>query len=152
MVTQYDLVVRAQDRHFRILDDEPAYANVSLAWSAEERDRMLAVAPHVIGVGTTTDGDVPVTVEVHDDGPDALIPAGRRRSSQLVAGQQPWRQLSVASIDVDSGRVIVVGSSTEVDGARRLPVRAGRCSVWLYCWINGYERYLIALYPPAKNR
>lgn len=154
MFAEYDLIVRAEDRHFRIVDDDPAYVDVSLAWSAEERERMLAVAPHILGVGTTTDGDVPVTVEVHEDGPAALIPLGRRRSSQFVddGGQRPWRRLSVASIDIDSGRVLVVGSSAEVATARRFPVRRGRCSVWLYCWLNGQERYLIALYPLAKDR
>lgn len=152
MFAQYDFFVRAHDRRLRILDDDPGYISVPVSWSAEDRERMLSVAPHLLEVGTLSDGDVQVTVEVHEDGPDALIPMGRRRSSQLVDGQQPWRRLTVASIDIDSGRVIVVGSTAEAAGARRIPVRPGRCSVSLYCWLNGYERYLIALYPPAKDR
>ena len=63
---RYDLF--ADYFQFYLQDDDQSFGDLSAAWTGEATERLLAVAPHVIGVGTARNMTVPVSVSVH--GPD----------------------------------------------------------------------------------
>jgi hypothetical protein len=62
--------VTAWHRQFYSLDpDQPGDTASPAFWTQEAFDSRLAVQPGVLGVGTDTNGEVPVTVEVLDAEP-----------------------------------------------------------------------------------
>lgn len=71
------------------IQDEPASGDLSEAWTEEATDRLLAVAPGTIGVGTVRNMDVPVVVQIHRGEPDDDF--------------AEWDHVVEASVDVASG-------------------------------------------------
>lgn len=67
-MARYDIELFADYFQF-YLQDEHVNGNLSDAWTNEATDRMLAIAPGVVGVGTARNMDVAVTVEIFDDEP-----------------------------------------------------------------------------------
>ena len=65
---RYDLQLFADYCQF-YLQDEPAGGDLSEAWSQDAVDRLLAVGPGVIGVGTFSAEVVPVTIELLESMP-----------------------------------------------------------------------------------
>ena len=50
------------------IQDEAVSGDLSRAWNEEATDRLLAIAPGAIGIGTVRN-IVPVTAEIHDHEP-----------------------------------------------------------------------------------
>lgn len=67
-MARYDLELFADYYQF-YLQDELADGDLSDSWTKEATDRMLAIAPGVIGIGTARNMDVAVAIEVLNDEP-----------------------------------------------------------------------------------
>ena len=68
MVRRFEYELFA-DYHQFYLQDESVVGDLSDSWTQEATNRMLAIAPGTIGVGTVRDMTVPVIVEVSDSEP-----------------------------------------------------------------------------------
>src|SRR5256885_3085518 len=90
---QYDIF--ADYHQFYLQDDDQSFGDLSQAWTEEATDRLLAVASHVIGVGTVRNMNVSVSVAVHDSRPRIM--------------ENEWDHITAASLKIDSGRIVVAG-------------------------------------------
>ena len=99
------------DYHQFYVQDEDAKGDLSDAWTPEAVDRLLAIAPGTIGVGTVRNMDVPVVLEIHDGEPgdDGV----------------EWDQVNECSIDVPSGSIVVAGCTDYFPDAVRIEAPAG---------------------------
>ncbi|MDA8448612.1 hypothetical protein M5C97_05180 [Acidovorax sp. NCPPB 3859] len=61
------------DYHQFILQDEAADGDLSGAWDEAAVQRMLAVAPGIVGCGTARNMQVPVTLELWDAEPSTDV-------------------------------------------------------------------------------
>ena len=93
------------------LQDEAADGDLSDSWTTEAVQRLLAIAPGAVGVGTVRNMNVPVTVEVLDGEPD--------RDVEL------WDHVTECSMQVPSGRVVIAGSMDHFPSAARINVTSG---------------------------
>jgi len=87
-------------------------------WTRAAGERLLAVAPGIIGVGTVRDVIVPVVVEITDGEPDEDIGA--------------WDQANECTIDLPSGRIVVAGCADDVADAARIEVLPGAYRARVY--------------------
>jgi len=81
-------------------------------------NRLLAVAPGTIGVGTVRNMNVPVMVEVTDGEPDANVAA--------------WDHVNECSFEVSSGRVVIAGCTDYFPDAARIDVLPGSYRARVY--------------------
>jgi hypothetical protein len=88
--------VLAWYRQFYLLDpDQLGDTGSPEFWTQEALDSRLAVQPGVIGVGTDTDGEVPVMVELLDAEPTMSL--------------EPWDHVAEASLHFSAGRLQLAG-------------------------------------------
>lgn len=134
------------DYHQFHLRDEAAQGNLATAWTDEASDRMLAVAPGVVGVGTARNMDVRVTVEVLDSAP---LPD--------LAGLD---QVVDCSLAADSGHIVVAGCTDHLPDAPRIAVAPGTYRVRvgyagldsLSCdGLEGDDSYHVQLWPATAS-
>ena len=102
---EYKLVA---DYHQFYLQDESAMGDLSDSWTQQAVDRLLALAPGTIGVGTVRDMTVPVVVEVSDTEP--------------VEDTTTWDQVNECTLDVQSGRIVIAGCTDYFPDAARIEV------------------------------
>lgn len=124
------------------IQDEQADGNLSESWTDEAVQRLLALAPGTIGIGTVRNMDVPVVVEVLDNEP--------------VEDLANWDQVTECSIDVPSGRIVIAGCTDYFPDAARIKVQPGcyRARIF-YGGLNtlsadglqGNDNYKIVLWP-----
>lgn len=93
------------------LQDEQSSGDLSDHWTHEALQRLLAVGPGVIGVGTVRNMEVPVVVEVIEAEPEVDAEA--------------WDHVVECELDVPSGRVVIVGCTDYFPGAARFDVKPG---------------------------
>jgi hypothetical protein len=93
------------------LQDENADGDLSDSWTEQAVKDLIAVAPGTIGVGTVSNMDVPVEVEIHDSDPG------------YDAGQ--WDHIAECDIEVLSGKIVVAGCTDYFPDAARIEVRPG---------------------------
>jgi len=132
----------ADYHQFYLQDDDQSFGDLSEAWTQEATDRLLAVAPHVIGVGTVRNMTVPVSVIVHNSRPEI--------------DAEKWDHIVTASFRVDSGRIVVAGCTDYYPEAARIEVRPGVYEA-IICYANlaslspdgleGDDSYHIHLFP-----
>src|SRR6516162_9287098 len=77
------------------LQDEPVEGNLGNSWTKEAVQRLLAIAPGTIGVGTVRNMTVPVTIEV--------------RATEPEEDLSQWDHVTECSINVCSGKIVVAG-------------------------------------------
>ncbi|SRR6266496_5556446 len=94
------------------LQDENTKGDLSESWNEEAVDRLLAIAPGTIGVGTVRNMNVPVVVEVIDKAPESND-----------AGD--WDQVNEGSMEVTSSRIVVAGCTDYFPAATRIDVDPG---------------------------
>ncbi|HSS49401.1 MAG TPA: hypothetical protein VLX28_10675 [Thermoanaerobaculia bacterium] len=140
-MTEYHYELFA-DHHQFSLEDEGAKGDLSTSWTPEAVAKLLALAPGVIGVGTVRAMTVPVTVEV-------------RAAEPAVEGSD-WDQVNEASLEVKSGRIVVLGGTDYLPGAARIPVSPGWYRARLYYGglntlsadgLKGKDHYKVVLWP-----
>jgi hypothetical protein len=93
------------------IQDEAVTGDLSQSWNQEATDRLLAIAPGTIGIGTVRDMDVPVTIEIHDGEPGD--------------DSSRWDHVTEASLVVVSERVVVAGCTDYFPDAARIEVTPG---------------------------
>jgi hypothetical protein len=140
---EYELVA---DYYQFYLQDEGATGDLSNSWTQEAVDRLLAVAPGTIGVGTVRNMRVPVVVEVSDTEPDEDVTA--------------WDQVNECSLDVLSGRIVVAGCTDYFPDAARIEVPPGSYRARLYYanldalsedGLDGDDYYKVVLWSAAPG-
>jgi hypothetical protein len=100
------------------LQDENATGDLSESWTPEAVERLLALAPGTIGVGTARNMNVPVVVEIVDSAPDVDTAV--------------WDQINECSIDIPSGRLVIAGCTDYFPEARRMELPAGTYRARVY--------------------
>jgi len=131
------------------LQDEQAKGDLSQAWTEQAVERLMALAPATVGVGTVRNMTVPVTIEV--------------RRSEPADDLEAWDQVNDCSIEVSSGRLVVAGCTDYFPDARRVVVPPGCYRVRLFYGkldrlsedeLEGDDLYRVVLWPgdPAEPR
>lgn len=124
-MTLFELSLFADYFQFYI-QDEAADGDLSQAWNEEATDRLLAVAPATVGIGTVRNTNVPVTVEICEDEPED--------------DSAEWDHVVETSLDVESGRIVVAGCSDYFPDAKRIEVVPGSYRVRAsYCALARYD-------------
>jgi nucleoside phosphorylase len=128
------------------IQDEAVAGDLSEAWTEEATARLLAIAPGTIGIGTVRNMEVPVLVEIHDQEP-------RDDSSE-------WDHAIEASLDVESGRIVIAGCADYFPDAKRIGV-APRCyrarvpygalNTLSDDGLTGEDHYRVQLWPSAAT-
>jgi hypothetical protein len=128
------------------LQDESAEGNLDDSWSPEAVERLLAVAPGTIGVGTVRNVTVPVVVEITDGKPDDDM--------------NEWDQVTECSVEITSGRIVVAGCTDYFPDAVRIDVSPGSYRARVYFGnlnslsddgINGDDHYRVVLWSAAPG-
>jgi hypothetical protein len=117
MVQRFEYKLFA-DYHQFYLQDESAGGDLSESWTQEAVERLLAVAPGTIGVGTVRQMTVPVVVEVIDAEPNEDMTT--------------WDQVNECTLNVQSGRIVVAGCTDYFPDAARIEVLPGSYRARLY--------------------
>ncbi|WP_447937029.1 hypothetical protein [Thermomonas fusca] len=118
------------------LQDEPASGDLSEAWTDEAVERLLALAPGTVGVGTASNGNVPVTVEV--------------LSGEPAEPLEPYDQVNECSLEITHGPLVVAGCTDYFPQAARLPVTPGVYRVRVSYCLSSVERYLVQLWQATQ--
>lgn len=128
------------------IQDESADGNLSDAWTKEATDRLLAIAPGTIGIGTVRNMDVPVAVQILETEPDD--------------DSSEWDYVVEASLDVASGRLVIAGCTDYFPDAQRIEVAPGgyraRVSYGALDTLSadglqGDDHYRLQLWPAAST-
>lgn len=124
------------------LQDEAAEGDLSDSWTDEATDRLLAVAPGTVGVGTVRNMEVPVSVEVLEGEPP------------LDAAE--WDHMTECSIQIDSGQLVVAGCTDYFPDAKRISLAPGTYAVRVSYGglsslsadgLDGCDNYRVQLWP-----
>ena len=142
MPRTFQYQIFADYHQFYLQDDNISFGDLSQAWTDEATDRLLAVAPHVIGVGTVRNMTVPVSVVIHEAGPEIDPDA--------------WDHIVTASLQIDTGKIVVAGCTDYYPDAARIEVKPGIYEA-VICYANldslspdgleGKDEYHIHLFP-----
>jgi hypothetical protein len=117
MTRKFDLKLFADYFQF-YLQDESAKGDLSESWTPEAVDRLLALAPGTIGIGTARNMEVPVVIEIADEPPDNTT--------------NGWDQVNECTLEVSSGRIVVAGCSDYFPDAARIEVPPGAYRARIY--------------------
>jgi hypothetical protein len=124
------------------VQDESVEGDLSDSWTKEAIQRLLALAPGTIGVGTVRNMEVPVTVQV--------------RKSEPKEDVASWDQVTECSIDVPSGRLVVAGCTDYFPDAARIDLAPGCYRARVYYGdldtlsedgLEGDDHYKVVLWP-----
>jgi hypothetical protein len=122
--------------------DESAEGDLSDSWTDEATDRLLAVAPGTVGVGTVRNMEVPVRVDVLEGEPPL--------------DAEEWDHMTECSIQIDSGRLVVAGCTDYFPEATRIPLAPGTYAVRVSYGglaslsadgLDGDDHYRVQLWP-----
>jgi hypothetical protein len=128
------------------LQDESAEGDLSNSWTQEATDRLLAVAPGTIGVGTVRDTNVSVVVEISDSEPGADLSA--------------WDYVIECTVEVLSGRVVIAGCTDYFPDAARIELAPGPYRARIYYGdlnslsedgLDGDDHYRVVLWRAAPG-
>lgn len=100
------------------LQDESAIGDLSDSWTQEAVDRLLAIAPGTIGVGTVRNMTVPVAVELSDAEP--------------TEDSANWDHVNECNLEVQSGRIVVAGCTDYFPEAARIDLPPGSYRARIY--------------------
>ena len=93
------------------LQDEAADGNLGDSWTEEAVERLLAIAPGVVGVGAVRNMDVPVVLEVLAEEPTPDV--------------ESWDHVTECSLEVSTGRIVIAGCTDHFPDAARVEVPPG---------------------------
>ena len=109
-MSRYELKLFA-DYHQFYIQDEDVDGNLSDAWTDEAVERLLAVAPGTVGIGTVRNVDVPVTIAVLEREP--------------VLDADKFDHVVECSIAVKNGAMVAAGCTDYFPDAARIKVPPG---------------------------
>jgi hypothetical protein len=110
-----ELTIFADYHQFYLQDDDERFGDLSDAWTPEATEKLMAIAEHVVGIGTVRSMEVPVRIEV---GP---------KLPNLEPSQ--WDKVNQASLVCSTGRIVIAGCTDYFPDARRLSVSPGTYDV-----------------------
>lgn len=128
------------------LQDDTAEGDLSNSWTKEAVDRLLAVAPGTIGVGTVRNMNVPVVVEITSGEPPSDLSA--------------WDRVNECTIAVQSGRIVIAGCTDYFPDAARIELAPGSYRARIYYGspnslsadgLDGDDHYKVALWRAAPG-
>ncbi len=96
---------------FYLVDDDARYGDLSDAWPDAAVGRMLALGPHVIGIGTARNMTVPVMVRVCEGEPDI--------------GDAGFDRVNACTMEIGTGRIVIAGCTDYLPNAARIEVQPG---------------------------
>jgi hypothetical protein len=138
-MVRYELELFA-DYHQFYLQDESTNGDLDEPWVEDSLELTVAVAPRTVKVNTARDMDVPVTVEICDASPAEDFGA--------------WDMVNECSIEVPSGKLVVVGCTEFWPDAARIPLAPGTYRVRLHYGnldtqdiFDGDDHYFVTLWP-----
>jgi hypothetical protein len=135
--------------YFQIyLQDEQAAEEWNLPndWGNQFVSQMIGVAPGTVAIGTVRNVDVPVEIQLLNSRP----------SDDLTVGDH----ITEASLDIPSGKLVVVGCSDYLPDATRIPVQSGNYRVRIYYselesmsedGFEGNDHYKVLLWPEESS-
>jgi hypothetical protein len=132
------------DYHQFYLQDEQAPADTPDDWGDQLTTQMIAVAPGIIGVGTARNMTVPVQVTLRGQQPDDDFAS--------------WDHVAEASLEINSGHMVIAGGSDYLPEARRLTLTPGWYRVRVYYGgldgispdgLEGEDQYSVVIWPGA---
>lgn len=144
-MSRYELTLFA-DYHQFYIQDENVDGNLSEAWTDEAVERLLAVAPGTMGIGTVRNVDVPVTIAVLEREP--------------VLDADKFDQVVECSIAVESGVIVVAGCTDYFPDAARIKLPSGPYRVRVSFeslesvsadGLEGNDQYHLQLWPAAMG-
>jgi hypothetical protein len=106
---RYELTLVA-DYHQFYIQDEQVDCDLSDAWTDAAVERLLAVAPGAVGIGTVRNVEVPVTISVLEREP--------------VLDADKFDQVVECSIAVESGTIVAAGCTDYFPDAVRIKLSA----------------------------
>jgi hypothetical protein len=143
-VSTYAFEVFADYHQFALLAEQ-ADGDLSDSWTQEAVDRLLAVAPGVVGIGTISNVTVPVVIEIAGEAPEAKWDA--------------WDHVVEASLELPSGRLVVLGGADYFPVAPRISVAPGTYRVRSHvasgqqsdAELSTGEHYRVVLWPAPSS-
>jgi hypothetical protein len=109
-MSRYELTLFADYYQFYI-QDENVEGQLSDAWTDDAVERLLAIAPGIVGIGTVRDVDVPVTIAVLEQEP-AFDP-------------EKFDHVVECSVAVESGCLVAAGCTDYFPDAMRIKIPSG---------------------------
>ena len=128
------------------LQDESAIGDLSGSWGPEAVERLVAVAPGMVGVGTVRNMRVPVLMEILESEPGCDLEA--------------WDHVTECSLDVPTGRLVIAGCTDYLPEAARMKVKPGSYRVRVSYGalsslsedgLGGDDRYRVQLWPGSNT-
>ena len=107
-IERFEFQLFADYHQFWLRDENAEIDPFSDLWNGTSIDDMLFVTPGMIHVGTARQLTVPVTVEIHDSEPNYDF--------------GDWDHIAECSINIQSGKLVVMGCGDYLPGATRIPV------------------------------
>jgi len=144
-MSRYELTLFA-DYHQFYIQDEKVDGNLSDAWTDEAVERLLAVAPGTVGIGTVRNVDVPVTIAVLEQEP--------------VLDADKFDHVVECSIVVESGVIVAAGCTDYLPDATRIKTPSGLYRVRVSFegldsvsadGLEGHDQYHLQLWPGAMG-
>lgn len=128
------------------LQDESAKGDLSASWTEEAVQRLLAIAPDTIGVGTVRNMTVPVQIEVTDAEPSETF--------------DKYDHIVECSFNVPTGKIVVAGCTDYFPKAARIQVPPGCYRVRVFYGgldtlrgngLEGDDFYKVILWPSSAE-
>ena len=144
-MSRYELILFA-DYHQFYIQDENVDGYLSDAWTDEAVERLLAVAPGTVGIGTVRNVDVPVTIAILEHEP--------------VLDTDKFDQVVECSIAVESGAIVAAGCTDYFPDAARIKIPPGPYRVRASFegldsvsadGLEGNDQYHLQLWPAAMG-
>ncbi|RKN81034.1 hypothetical protein [Ulvibacterium marinum] len=130
------------------IQDENVTGDLSNAWTDEAVDRLLALAPGTIGVGTVRNMDVPVTIKIFNNKP------------QLWDDLSLIHHINECDFETQSDKIVVAGCTDYFPDAMRVEIGKGLYKIRIYYGnldklsddqLDGEDFYEIQIWP-SENR
>jgi hypothetical protein len=144
-MSRHEFELSADYFQFYLQDDDERVGDLSDAWTEQAVERMLAVAPGVVGIGTARNMTVPVVIELLGHEP--------------AADFDEWEHVAEGALELKSGRLVVAGCTDYRSDAARLTAGVGTYRVRMSCrglatisanGLDGDDNYRVQLWAVAK--
>jgi hypothetical protein len=126
------------------IQDESVGGSLADAWNEEAFNRMLAIAPGVVAVGTVRNTHVPVSIEILDSAPPLNL--------------DDWDHVVECTILIKNSSIVVAGCTDYLPEAARVDIAPGIYRVRIgYAGLTtvsadiltGNDRYSLQFWPAA---
>ncbi|RYE51609.1 MAG: hypothetical protein EOP21_00955 [Hyphomicrobiales bacterium] len=127
------------------LQDEEASGIDGDSWNDEATERMLAVAPGALAIGTVRNVDVPISVEILESEPPNDL--------------ENWDHVTECSLVITSGKLVIAGCTDYFPDAARIDVAPGTYRARISGggfdsvakhWDDGEDMYRVQLWPGTR--